>query len=170
MPVATKDPKLLATWTALLAAADGTKVVQSPFLQAPTSEPGAARTYGGGNETLDGIEIIIGREATTFSANILNHSQDTIKALKAMMCENVGVFLIDEFGNIGLQSDGESPIVDYYPTPIRSLFVADKSLGGLENPDMNGISWKFLPNWSDNLVVITPTDFNALQDLVTPEA
>ena len=165
---ATADPKLKASWTPLLAANDGTRVVQSPYIQAPTTEAGAAKTYGGGNETLGGIEIIIGREPTSFTGNILRSAQDTIAALKTFMCENVGVYLVDEFGRIGMLVDDRTAPTIYSPIPIQGLFVGDKSLGGLEAPDMNAISWKFLPNWSDNLVILTPTDFNALTDLVNP--
>jgi len=165
---ATADPKLKASWTAVLSAKDGTKVVPSPYLNAPTTEAGAARTYGGGNETLGGVEIIIGREPTSFTANILRVAQNTISALKSYMCENVGVYLVDEFGRIACLADNVTTPTAYYPIPIYSLFVGDKSLGGLEAPDMNVISWKFFPNWSDNLVIITPTDFNALTDLVNP--
>ena len=50
---------LKASWTALMAASDGTKIVLSPYVQAPTNEPGSPRTFGGGNETLGGVEIII---------------------------------------------------------------------------------------------------------------
>ena len=165
---ATADPKLKASWTPLLAAADWTKVVQSPYIQAPTTEPGAARTYGGGNETLGGVELIIGREPTSFTGNILRSAQNTIKALKSYMCENVGVYLVDEFGRIGALVDDPKTPTKYLPIPIQGLFVGDKSLGGLEAPDMNVISWKFFPNWSDNLAILTPTDFNALTDLATP--
>ena len=165
---ATADPKLKASWTAVLSAKDGTKVVPSPYLNAPTTEAGAARTYGGGNETLGGVEIIIGREPTSFTANILRVAQNTISALKSYMCENVGVYLVDEFGRIACLADNVTTPTEYYPIPISSLFVGDKSLGGLEAPDMNVISWKFFPNWSDNLVILTPTDFNALTDLATP--
>ena len=49
----------LAAWTAKMAKTDGEKVVISPYIQAPTQEAGAPRTFGGGNETLGGIEIII---------------------------------------------------------------------------------------------------------------
>ena len=57
----------LASWTPLLSAADSTKIVVSPYIQAPTAEAGAARTFGGGNETLGGVEEIIGREPTPFT-------------------------------------------------------------------------------------------------------
>src|SRR5574344_886606 len=165
---ATADPKLKASWTPLLTAAEGSKVVHSPYIQAPTTEAGAAKTYGGGNETLGGIEIIIGREPTSFTGNILRSTQDTIAALKTFMCETVGVYLVDEFGRIGALVDNRTTTTKYSPIPIQGLFVGDKSLGGLEAPDMNVVSWKFFPNWSDNLAILTPTDFNALTDLATP--
>lgn len=158
--------KLKASWTSLLSAEDGTKVVVSPYITAPTTEAGAMRTYGGGNETVGGIEINIGREPTSFSGNLLRESQDTVKALKQLQCEgNLGVFLVDENGEIGAIADDPSSPTSYTPIPIYGFFVSDKNLGGLEAPDTNVISWKFMPNWSDNLVRVKPTDFNPLTDL-----
>lgn len=166
--VATADPTALASWTPLLAAADDTKVVQTPFISAPEFEPGAARKYGGGNATLGGIEIVIGREPTAVTAMILRNSQKTIKALKTFMCEAVGVFFIDEFGRVVMDSDGLATIANYYPIPVNGLFIGDKKIGGLEEPDSNVIEFGLYPNWSDNLRVITPADFDALNDLKTP--
>lgn len=161
-------PDLLASWTPLLAAVDGTKVVQSPYIQSPANEPGAKREYGGGNATLGGIPIIIGQEPSTFTAMILQSKQDTIKALKSYMCEKVGVFFVDEYGKIGgLTDDIDSP-AEFFPVPIRSLFIGDKKFGNLEETDSNSIEFMTLPNWSDNFFVVTPTDFNALTDLATP--
>ena len=165
---ATADPKLKASWTPMLAATDGTKVVTSPYISAPKTEPGAARTFGGGNETVGGIEIIVGRNPTPFTGSILQNSQATIAALKTYECENVGVYLIDENGKIACLADNVVTPTKYFPIPIYGLFVGDKNLGGLEAPDANAIQWKFLPNWSDKLVIVTPTDFNALTDLVKP--
>ena len=79
------DIKLKASWTALMSAADSTKVVISPYIQAPTVEAGAARTFGGGNETLGGVEMIIGREPTPFTGVIRAVSQSIIKAIKAKL-------------------------------------------------------------------------------------
>lgn len=168
LDASTADPKLKATWTALLASATSTKVVQSPFIQAPAFEPGASRNFGGGNETLDGIEIVVGREATSFTGVIRSQPQKTIKALKTYECEESCVALINAQGQIGLLCDDPDNITEYYLIPISSFFVSDKMVGGLENPDGNNISWKMKPNWSDNFVVVTPTDFNALTELVTP--
>lgn len=164
----TSNPNLKASWTSLLSSATGTKAVQSPYISEPASEPGAVRNYGGGNATLGGIAIPIGREATSFTGKILEQPQSVIKQLKTLQCEQVGVYLIDEAGRIAMLADDSANPTKYYPIPITAFFVSDKVLGGLEVPDHNIISWSFFPNWSDNVVMVTPTDFNALTDLITP--
>lgn len=157
-----------ASWTPLLAADDDTKIVISPYIQAPTAEAGAARTFGGGNETLGGVEEIVGREPTPFTGVMRKLPQKIIKALKELQCEswgdNLGVYLFDENGVIGAIQDAKT-VTTHYPIPIRSLFIGDKTLGGYEAPDSNNIQWAFLPNWSDDLAIIAPEDFNPLTDL-----
>ena len=160
---------LKASWTALLAAVDGSKVVVSPYIEAPTSEPGAARTFGSGNETLGGVEEILGAEPTAFSAVLRRMPQNVIKIMKELMCEsnagNLGVYLFNDNGQIEALQD-QTTATTYYPIPIRSFFVSDKGHGGLENPDSNNMSWQFAPNYSDDLKIVTPTDFNPLTDLI----
>jgi len=163
---AVASPMLKASWTALLSASDGTKATISPYIQNPTSEPGAARTFGSGNQTLGGIPIIIGREPTTFNGIMYEESQVTIAQLKEYSCENLGVFLVDENGKIGCLVDNITTPTAYYPIPVKSVFVGDKKIGGLEEPDSNAIQWSFLPNWSDKLKIVSPTDFNPLTDIV----
>lgn len=156
-----------AKMTTLFSAADGTKLIISPYIQNPTTEPGEARTFGGGNQTLGGIEIVIGREPTSFSGVIYQESQSVIKVLKNYSCEKIGVYLIDENGNIGaIDPDGSGAM--YQPIPVDKFFVGDKNLGGYEEPDSNTISWNFYPNWSDNLVLIKSDtlDYSPLTDLV----
>lgn len=158
----------LASWTPKLTADDGTKIVVSPYIYAPTSEAGAPRTFGGGNESLGGIEEIIGSEPTSFNAVLRRLPQSVIKAMKTLMCDseagNLGVFLFDENGNIeAIKGETEG---EYFPIPIRSLFIGDKAHGGFEAPDSNAIQWSFLPNYSDDLAIVKPT-FNPLTDLVS---
>ena len=170
-----------AAWTAKMALTDGGKAVISPYIQAPTSEAGDARTFGGGNDTLGGIEMVIGRNPTTFSGVLRGVPQSVIKVMKELQCEaqadNLGVFLFDENGNIegikhtwttgaGTEQDPTVTHVGYKPIPIRALFISDKAHGGLEAPDSNNISWSFKPNFSDDLAIVTPDDFNPLTDLV----
>ena len=163
----------LAAWTAKMAKADGEKVVISPYIQAPTQEAGSPRTFGGGNETLGGVELIIGREPSTFSGVMRAVPQSVIKAMKDLQCEaaadNLGVFLFDENGNIEAIEDGTTAGT-YYPIPIRALFIGDKAHGGLEAPDNNAIQWSFLPNYSDNLKIVAPSDFNPVNDLIPASA
>ena len=164
----------LAAWTAKMALTDGGKVVISPYIQAPTQEAGEARTFGGGNETLGGVEMVIGRNPSTFSGVMRAVPQSVIKAMKELQCEaqgdNLGVVLFDENGNIEAIKKSETveqvTTVSYLPIPIRSLFIGDKTHGGLEAPDSNAISWSFLPNYSDDLSIVAPSDFNPLTDLV----
>ena len=169
LPKATVRVK--ATMMSLFTASDGTKLIVSPYIQNPTTEPGEARTFGGGNQTLGGIEIVIGREPTNFTGVIYQEAQSVIKTLKSYSCEKIGVFLIDENGNIGAideVGDGEN----YSPIPVDKFFVGDKNLGGYEEPDSNTISWSFYPNWSDNLVLIKADalDYNPLTDLVNAKS
>ena len=162
-----------AAWTAKMALTDGGKAVISPYIQAPTQDGGDARTFGGGNETLGGVEIVIGRNPMNFSGVMRGVPQSIIKVMKELQCEaqgdNLGVILFDENGNIEAikkVTSGTPDTVEYLPIPIRSLFIGDKVHGGLEAPDNNAISWKFLPNYSDDLAIVQPDDFNPLTDLV----
>lgn len=162
-----------AAWTAKMALTDGGKAVISPYIQAPTQDGGDARTFGGGNETLGGVEIVIGRNPMNFSGVMRGVPQSIIKVMKSLQCEaqgdNLGVILFDENGNIEAikkVTSGTPDVVEYLPIPIRSLFIGDKVHGGLEAPDNNAISWKFLPNYSDDLGIVQPDDFNPLTDLV----
>lgn len=153
---------------ALASASDGTKIIISPYIQNPNTEPGEARTFGGGNQTLGGVEIILGREPTTFDGIIYQEAQNTIATMKKYSCENIGVYLIDENGNIGCLADNSSSPTKYMPIPIGKFFIGDKKLGGFEEPDSNAIQWSFFPNWSDNLVIVKASelDYNPLTDLI----
>ena len=164
--IVTDNPNVLATWTTLQAAADGTKVTISPHLQNPESEAGAPRTFGGGNQTTDGIELIIGSEPSTFTSIIYNTKQHIAEALKGYMLEQgLGVFLVNEDGNIaGITDDILTPTT-FAPFPIQSFFVGDKKLGMYEAPDENAVQWSYPANWSDKFLVVETLDFNANTDL-----
>ena len=157
--------QLLASWTSRTSANDSTKIVVSPYIQAPTQEANAPRTFGGGNDTLGGIEIIVGREPNKFTAVFRGVPQSTIKVIKELECEaaagNLGVYLFNESGLIEGLKVGD----DAKPIPILSLFVSDKAHGGLDALDYNNIQFSFMPNYSDDLTIFTPTDFNPLTDL-----
>ena len=154
--------KQLSSWTALFSASDGTKCVITPYVEAPTADGGDAITFGGGNDTVGGTTKVIGRNPVNMSFVMRQMTQDVIKALKGLQCEDeLGVYLVNGDGQILAISSSDNT---YTPIPIRSLFISDLKLMGLDNPDENALSFSFLPNWSDDAVVVTP-EFNPLTDL-----
>ena len=161
--------KLLATWTALLAAADGSKVVVSPYINAPADSGGDARLTSGGNDDLGGVQEVLGGNPVQFDGQIRAVPQSVIKAMKELQCEanagNLGVFLFDENGNIQAVQD-QTTATTYYPIPIRTLFIGSLIHGNYDAKDANNISWQYPDNYSDDLVIVKPTDFNPLTDLV----
>ena len=154
--------KQLSSWTALFSASDGTKCVITPYVEAPTSDGGDAITFGGGNDTVGGTTKVIGRNPVNMSFVMRQMTQDVIKALKGLQCEDeLGVYLVNGDGQILAVSTKDN---EYTPIPIRSLFISDLKLMGLDNPDENALSFSFLPNWSDDVKVVVP-EFNPLTDL-----
>ena len=163
----TASIKQLSSWTALFSQnassdAPGSKCVITPYVEAPTSDGGDAITFGGGNDTVGGTTKVIGRNPVNMSFVMRQMTQDVIKALKGLQCEDeLGVYLVNGDGQILALSSADN---EYTPIPIRSLFISDLKLMGLDNPDENALSFSFLPNWSDDAKVVTP-DFNPLTDL-----
>ena len=165
----TADIKLKASWTALLAATDGSKIVVSPYINAPADSGGDARMSSGGNDDLGGIAEVLGGNPVQFDGQIRAVPQSVIKVMKELQCEanagNLGVFLFDENGNIQAVQD-QTTATTYYPIPIRTLFVGSLIHGNYDAKDSNAISWQYPDNYSDDLAIVKPTDFNPLTDLI----
>lgn len=163
---------LKASWTALLSAQDGSKVVVSPYINAPADSGGDARMTSGGNDDLGGIAEVLGGNPVQFDGSLRSVPQSVIKTMKALQCEanagNLGVFLFDENGKIEAIQD-ETTTTTYYPIPIRALFIGSKIHGNFDAKDSNAISWQYPDNYSDDLAIVTPSDFNPLTDLVPAE-
>lgn len=160
-----------ASWDTLLTATDGSKVVVSPYINAPADTGGDARMSSGGNDDLGGIAEVLGGEPVQFAGQLRAVPQAIIKAMKSLSCEanvgNLGVFLFDENGNIeAIKGATEGT---YYPIPIRSFFVGSKVHGNYDAKDSNAIQWAYPDNYSDDLVIVKPSDFNPLTDLIVSE-
>lgn len=160
---------LKASWTAQLSATDGGKIVISPYINAPADSGGDARMTSGGNDDLGGIAQVLGGNPVQFDGQLRSVPQSVIKAMKELQCEanagNLGVFLFDENGKIEALQD-QTTATTYYPIPIRGLFIGSKIHGNFDAKDSNAISWQYPDNYSDDLVIVTPSDFNPLTDLV----
>lgn len=162
---------LKASWTAQLVATDGGKIVISPYINAPADSGGDVRLTSGGNDDLGGIPSVLGGNPVQFDGSLRSVPQSVIKAMKELQCEanagNLGVFLFDENGKIeAIAGETEG---DYFPIPIRALFIGSKIHGNFDAKDSNAISWQYPDNYSDDLVIVTPTDFNPLTDLIPAE-
>ena len=151
----------LASWTEFLAAEDSTKIVVTPYVEAPTMEGGDEKTFGGGNATLDGIIMVLGSQPIRMSFALRNYPQTIISALKVLTkIKDLGVFLFNDNGGIICLQEGGT----YLPIPIRALFVGDLILSGRTQPDRNTMKFSFKSNYSDKLVVVKP-DFSPVNDL-----
>ena len=151
----------LASWTAFLSAEDSTKIVVTPYVEAPTMEGGDEKTFGGGNTTLDGIIMVLGSEPIRMSFALRNYPQTIISALKILTkIKDLGVFLFNDNGGIICLQEDDT----YLPIPIRSLFVGDLILSGRTQPDRNTMKFSFKSNYSDKLVVVKP-NFSTVNDL-----
>lgn len=161
--------KALASWTPLLTATDSTKIVVSPYINAPADSGGDARMTSGGNDDLGGIAEVLGGNPVQFTGSLRAIPQSVIKVLKTLMCEaqagNLGVFLFDENGKIEAIKTSDDK---YAPIPIRGLFIGSKIHGNFDAKDSNAISWYYPDNYSDDLVIVTPS-FNPLTDLSAGE-
>lgn len=159
----------LASWTALMAATNGTKIVVSPYINAPADSGGDARMTSGGNDDLGGIPQVLGGNPVQFDGQLRGVPQSVIKAMKELQCEaaagNLGVFLFDENGKIEAIKDATTATT-FYPIPIRALFIGSKIHGNFDAKDSNAISWQYPDNYSDDLAIVTPADFNPLTDLI----
>ena len=160
---------LKASWTAQMSVNDGGKIVISPYINAPADSGGDARMTSGGNDDLGGVPEVLGGNPVQFDGQIRSVAQSVIKVMKELQCEanagNLGIFLFDENGKIEALQDPDTATT-YYPIPIRSLFVGSKIHGNYEAKDANNISWQYPDNYSDDLAIVTPSDFNPLTDLI----
>ena len=151
----------LASWTAFLSAEDSTKIVVTPYVEAPTMEGGDEKTFGGGNTTLDGIIMVLGSQPIRMFFALRNYPQTIISALKILTkIRDLGVFLFNDNGGIICLQEGGT----YLPIPIRALFVGDLILSGRTQPDRNTMKFSFKSNYSDKLVVVKP-NFSPVNDL-----
>lgn len=158
----------LANWTAKLAAADGSKIVVSPYINSPADSGGDARMSSGGNDDLGGIATVLGGNPVQFDGSLRSIPQSVIKVMKELQCEaaagNLGIFLFDENGKIeAIDVDGDGTV--FRPIPIRALFIGSKIHGNFDAKDSNAISWQYPDNYSDNLSIVKP-NFNPLTDLI----
>lgn len=154
-----------ASWTALLAETDNTKIVVSPFLEDAKISRGDAITRGGGdNTTLNGVEKVMGAQPALFTAELTSIQNATIDAMKTLQCEDLVVAFINEFGQIILKKISGT---QYNMIPIQSLFVTDADSKGYATDDQAMLRFGLKYGWRTGTEIVKPT-WNPLTVLVNP--
>lgn len=160
--IAATNPNVIATWTTVLTATDGTKVQATPQVNNSNLEGAEPVTFGGGDATAFGISRIVAQDPSTFTCEFHQQRQDVIEALKLYQGEILSVYFVNEFGYIAGVTDSISSPTTFKGFPIApgTFFVSDKNGGKRESPDMNMLQFQMYPNWSDKFYAVAPTDFN----------
>lgn len=135
------------------------KVTLSPILYNPSTTPGDAKTWGGGNATPDGATYYMGADGTTFESELRKVAPAAVKQMKQLIClaeaGRLGVWLFT--GNNGIIGIDATTTLD--PIPVQDLFVGDRFLMGEEEPDYHAFNMSFASGWSDNLKGLTLTNW-----------
>ncbi len=155
----------LADWLARRAALVNTKIVISPFIGGdPILVAGEAITEGGGdNSTLSGVEEVTGTSPTLVSATFKSLTPEQESAMKAVACKNTGVYLFTEAGKIACRKIPGT--TNHQGFPIQAYFFSDRDSQGFGQKDKHFMRFSLAKGWSENLVLVTPADFNPLYDL-----
>jgi hypothetical protein len=155
----------IAGWQALLDATDDTKVIVTPFVEDFKIPQGEAILEGGDdNTTIDGNPIVVGANSIRATGMFAELPPNVLSALKKLNCESqLEVALINQFGDIyALQPSGTL----FKGIPITSFFVGDPGNEGLNTRDKAPVGFNFRYGWRDQLIKVTPVDFDARFGLI----
>jgi hypothetical protein len=152
----------LATYEALIAASDDTKMVITPQFGNPTMPDAEPRTALSGNQAPSGNPLNLGNQPTSFSCTFYGLDPKSEAAMKQLN-GTLGVYMISHEGQIMGQTDDLDTPTLVKPIPIFNLFVGDAKLGGYDEPDSNILSFSLYAGWSESRIIFTP-NFNPLTD------
>lgn len=159
-------PDEKASWTPLFAAVANTKTTITPFFDSFVVPPSEAILDGGDdNTTVDGVAEVVGAGQIEVTGEFSALPAAILKALKKYNCEpNMTIYLVNEFGKIWGQSPDADPI-NLRGTPITGFFIGDGGVAGKNARSKTKFRFNFRYGWKDNLIAITPSDFDALNEL-----
>ena len=157
------DIDLLASWVALLSASDGTKIQAAPINEnfvLPVSE--AIEEGGDDNSTAFGQVLVVGSGQVKPTGRYRGLTGQILKQLKQFISESaifgqLGVYLFNEHGQIICSNLSGT---EHGPIPITSYFISSIGSEGFNTHNMVNFQWSMLSNWSDDIKIVTPVDFN----------
>ena len=141
-----------ATWTALAAATDASKIVVTPTVSGFTTELGAAREFGTGNEVPNGVPIIFGTGPTKVTFKLYEPLSSLVRNLKALECETLQASFVNELGQVAADETSSAAVTGF---DIQSFHVSDRMLGGFDSPDYVEVSFSMPANWSKYFTIYT---------------
>lgn len=163
----TTDILLLASWTPLITALGNTKIISTPKMAGVTIPAGEPKTIGGGdNETIDGVELIVGTGPITLTGTMMGLPAKARKQLKTALGpeEDLVVYMINQYGQIVVKNSdpANTAVTKFEGLQISGrVFISDPSNEGLNTYDKTIIRFSFAEGWADQLALVKPTDFNA---------
>lgn len=165
--VALTDILDLADWQTKISASDDTKIVVTPKIGGdPIITAGdALETGGGGNDTLNGVTEINGKNPSTFTCVFKSLPSNIQAEIETLMCESANglvVYLFLQGGSIAVVEIVAG--VEHKGFDIEAFFFGDRNNEGFGTKDTNAMSFQFPAYWSSNLVKLKP-NFNPLEDL-----
>ena len=165
VPQADSRVDTLADWQARRTAVDNTKIIVTPFIGSdPQIEAGEAITEGGGdNTTLFGIEEVTGTNPSLFTATFKSLESTQEVALKKIKCKNTEVYFFNEDGNIICEKIAGTE--NHKGFNLQSYHFSDRGNAGFGSKDAFTMRFGLPKGWSENLVIVTPADFNPLYDI-----
>ena len=155
--VATANPNLKATWTALSGAADSTKVSFSPIVHAPEFTLGDKNEHGGVGVRQGGKTQDLGSNPSKVKLLAYGITATIEAELKLLACESdLVVFPIDECDNIWGKNE-EGGTTKFYGLGIGASFsCSDRVINGKGNPDHWEIEFEFPSGYSANMIRVVP--------------
>ena len=152
---------VIAGWNILKVAADSTKVVFAPLFGGDIAiNPSESITQGGNdNSTRNGETYYVSTPASTFTGRFDQLSAAQTKDLKALKCEDLEVYFVNEEGDI----IGEASVTGQFKGfDCTNVVLGSRSVQGIATRDSNILTFQLDADWDTYFQKQTPTDFKAL--------
>lgn len=165
--ISSANPNVIASWTSLLSASDGTKVLApNTIVHAPTFAKGNKIEFGGNGETAGGVPIYMGHEPGQFNANLLYRAAQTIEGFIDLTGEDLSVYFELEDGRIIGQVDDNASPNTFRGIEIDQIAIGDREGDNRTQPGFNTLEFYLPFRWSKYLYAVTPSDFTARTQIV----
>lgn len=135
------------------------KCIFTPLIGNPEFEPGDPIEFGGGNETIDGIPLIVGNEPTPFSFRFYSLQQGMAKAMKVLSCRAIDAYFINQNNQIVYNAKSTTTATGFI---VQAFNIKDRRPGGQTDPDYNEAKLTMEDGWSDDYALTEKLTWNPM--------